>query len=156
MRASRFFFFGGGHATAADAARVHDAEARARGALHRINFPMNAAERSAAEEFRRLGPGKWRVLHGSGAAAAAPLPTPTPRKRGRPPRTQPPEGWARKQARLEDEGESEDDDDAGAPLRELQRVEAFLRGIRPPLSQARMLACLLACLLCACCSVHCR
>jgi hypothetical protein len=139
-------FLGGGHATAADAARVHDAEARARGALHRLNFPTNAAERSAAEEFRRLGPGKWRVLHGSGTAAAAPLPTPAPRKRGRPPRAQPPEGWARKKVRLEDEEEdeeeeSEDDDAAGAPQSELQRVEAFLRGIRPPLSQARLLAC---------------
>jgi hypothetical protein len=201
-------FLGGDFATAADAARAHDVEARRQGALHRINFPKNAAEREASSEYRRVGPNTYNALQRSrAAAAAAPASAvPAPRKRGRLPRAQQLAGSARKNARVEEQEEQEDDESggddaaaggcsdmdadaadvappparsahedrrqlpvpvptlpappataapaapapaaapaAGAPQSELQRVEAFLRGIRPPLSQARMLACLNAC-----------
>jgi hypothetical protein len=206
-------YLGHNFGTAEDAARAHDEEARSRGALHRINFPMDAAERVASAEYRRVGPSAYHVLQRSraatgAAAAAAPLPTAAPRKRGLPPRAQQLAGSAHKQARVQKQEEEKEEDDesggdfaavasysdmdadaapaparsarkdrrqlsaaalvpvpplpapfaaaapavpapaaaraAGAAQSELQRVEAFLRGIRPPLSQARLLA-LLCC-----------
>jgi hypothetical protein len=123
---------GYGFATAEAAARAHDAEARKRGMLHRINFPVNDAERAAAEEYRRLGANTSRAARHMGVAwrqAAS--------KRARP------EGG-------EDAAADDDDggDDAGgagtaagsAPVSdEVAQVQAFLRAISPPLSQARPL-----------------
>jgi hypothetical protein len=79
------------YATEEAAARAHDAEARKRGALHRLNFPVTAAEREAASEYRLLGPSAWHATHGALASAGAGAAPPTfataavqaPRKRSR-------------------------------------------------------------------------
>jgi hypothetical protein len=146
---------GNNHRTAEAAARAFDAEARKRGAPHRVNFPTDE-ERAAVEEYRRLGPNAWKWQYGGHAQGAAADAAPPLRKRSRSPGAKR-EGSGRKRARSDASSSSSDDSgDGGSPEPAARAagvrmgghhgrgavrhasLEAFLRSISPPLSQARI------------------
>jgi hypothetical protein len=131
------------------AGQAYDAEVRVRGALHRLNYPATDEERAAVAEYRRLGQHAWNAQQRSSARCAAGAASPPERERSRSPGAQ--RGSRRKQGSAGDLQNGgghklaarraawrQDDRGDACPVQHAN-LEAFLRGIAPPLSKARAL-----------------